>query len=66
MSYLTRIACLSLSITIATGVMAADQVRTASGTVEGSTSPDKKIRIFEGIPFAAPPVGNLRWGHRSR
>jgi para-nitrobenzyl esterase len=61
MSYLTRIACLSLSITIATGVMAADQVRIASGTVEGFASPDKKIRIFEGIPFAAPPVGNLRW-----
>ena len=41
--------------------MAADQVRTESGMVEGSTSADGKIHIFKGIPFAAPPVGPLRW-----
>lgn len=52
---------LALGIALATCAIAADQVQTASGTLEGSTSPDKKIRIFEGIPFAAPPVGDLRW-----
>lgn len=41
--------------------MAADQVRTKSGLVEGTTSTDGKIHIFKGIPFAAPPVGPLRW-----
>jgi len=32
-----------------------------AGQVEGTMSPDSKVRIFEGIPFAAPPTGDLRW-----
>ncbi len=40
---------------------AAGQVRTEAGAVEGSTSTDGKIQIFRGIPYAAPPVGALRW-----
>jgi para-nitrobenzyl esterase len=37
------------------------QIRTQSGLVEGMPSADGKVRAFEGIPFAAPPVGKLRW-----
>jgi len=33
-------------------------VETQYGPVAGH---DGKIRIFKGIPYAAPPVGNLRW-----
>src|SRR5579884_3834747 len=37
------------------------QIHTASGVVEGVRSADGKVAVFEGIPFAAPPVGKLRW-----
>jgi para-nitrobenzyl esterase len=51
----------ALSAMLAASAFAADQVRTNSGVVEGTTSADGKVRIFEGIPYAAPPVGPLRW-----
>jgi para-nitrobenzyl esterase len=34
-------------------------VQTTSGAVRGMVTPD--FRLFEGIPYAAPPVGPLRW-----
>jgi para-nitrobenzyl esterase len=49
------------------GASAADeQVRTESGMVIGTTSADGNIRIFKGIPFAAPPIGDLRWKEPQR
>jgi para-nitrobenzyl esterase len=37
------------------------QVRSADGVLEGVVSADDQVRSFKGIPFAAPPVGPLRW-----
>jgi para-nitrobenzyl esterase len=39
------------------------QVRqtTLDGVLEGSLSADGTVRSFQGIPYAAPPVGPLRW-----
>jgi para-nitrobenzyl esterase len=45
---------------VATQVSAADRVKTANGTVEGRTE-QSGIHAYRGIPFAAPPVGELRW-----
>lgn len=38
-----------------------DIVSIADGKIQGTSNADKTVRIFKGIPFAAPPVGNLRW-----
>lgn len=35
------------------------KVKTINGTIAGSKTDD--ILIFKGVPFAAPPVGDLRW-----
>ncbi|MEO1448445.1 MAG: carboxylesterase family protein [Bacteroidota bacterium] len=32
-----------------------------SGLIEGSTDSTQAIRTFKGIPYAAPPIGDLRW-----
>ena len=41
--------------------MAAERVEVDTGTLEGTLNSDSSVRIFRGVPFAAPPVGDLRW-----
>ena len=36
-------------------------VKTAQGEVQGKTINDGKVRAFLGLPYAAPPLGELRW-----
>jgi para-nitrobenzyl esterase len=39
----------------------AGQVRTESGLVSGIAGGDASVTVFKGLPYAAPPVGELRW-----
>ncbi len=36
-------------------------VQTVQGKVEGQKLPNSTVTAFRGIPYAAPPVGDLRW-----
>jgi len=42
------------------GLPPADRVITKAGPIEGATD-TRGVRAFKGVPFAAPPVGPLRW-----
>lgn len=41
--------------------MALDIVGIESGIISGVMGSDPNVTIFKGIPYAAPPIGNLRW-----
>ncbi len=62
-SLATSFLTLSLLTTPARGAHPVDplQIRTDKGIVEGTLTNNDQVRAFKGIPFAAPPVGNLRW-----
>src|SRR5437870_6999673 len=50
-----------LLMPFAGATFADDQVKTTSGIVEGVRAASPAVRAFRGIPFAAPPIGELRW-----
>ena len=51
----------SLLTLFAVGAVAGDQVKTESGIVEGVDTGSPGVRVFRGVPFAAPPTGEFRW-----
>jgi len=57
----TYLAAMALLAPAAAGALA-DPVRIDSGQVSGAAAGDDgAVRVYKGIPFAAPPVGELRW-----
>ena len=54
------------ALTLAGSAFAADpvntaDVKTANGVLEGTVDSAAGVRAFKGIPYAQPPVGDLRW-----
>ena len=43
------------------GAAISEIVRTLGGDVRGTAGALEGVRVYKGIPFAAPPVGDLRW-----
>jgi para-nitrobenzyl esterase len=54
---------LALGCLLATAALPAiiDPVKIESGSIAGASDSDSTVRIYKGIPYAAPPVGELRW-----
>jgi len=58
---LTVIAALVVITAVFVHAMVPEQVRIDSGLVAGTASGQPTVRVFKGIPFAAPPLGENRW-----
>src|SRR5579862_4993700 len=66
MHFHTKVACAMTMTALVIGLStmaSADplKVKTDQGKVQGKTINDGKVRAFLGLPYAAPPVGDLRW-----
>lgn len=62
----TRVVCAFTAAALVMGISTAAhavslKVKTAEGKVQGKTINEGKVRAFLGLPYAAPPVGDLRW-----
>jgi len=60
--FLCAAACM-LSLVFGASAKADDQltVKIDTGRIHGKKSDDGQVRVFLGVPYAAPPVGSARW-----
>jgi para-nitrobenzyl esterase len=66
MSFGLRLAVCSLFLAaslqpVSAETASASKVKTAFGDVSGQNDAASSVTAFKGIPYAAPPVGDLRW-----
>jgi para-nitrobenzyl esterase len=61
MSRLLSLAPFLFAGVLALPLDAADPVKVEQGQLAGTTTPAPEVHVYKGIPYAAPPVGDLRW-----
>src|SRR5580658_7477929 len=60
---MNRVVSFGLALSVLALPLAAlqDPVKTDSGPVSGVAADNSSVRVYKGIPYAQPPVGDLRW-----
>lgn len=58
---LTPLAIAAMAVAIPASAQEPDRVTVAGGVIEGTGPQPTGIREFKGIPYAQPPVGDMRW-----
>ncbi|ATL49930.1 carboxylesterase [Chitinophaga caeni] len=53
--------CMSFQESFSQNSLDRHQAKIENGTIEGTYLAESGIHAFKGIPYAQPPVGNLRW-----
>lgn len=53
--------CMSFAASAQTDYNFPVQVKIENGTIEGNYDTKQGLQLFLGIPFAKPPIGDLRW-----
>ena len=61
MGRITKQAVCAAFVAALTAGLAQAQVKTVTGLVNGKPAADGAVTVYFGVPYAAPPVGDLRW-----
>jgi para-nitrobenzyl esterase len=60
-SVVVLLALTIMALTSLSNAAISDPIRIEQGLLTGTNGDSADVRVYRGVPFAAPPVGDLRW-----